>query len=243
MPKRDAKVQKLKDAYKKLDKDYSGSLDFDEMSKLLRKGNPDLTTKELQRLFKKIDTNGSGCIDFDEFVEFLFENTEFASDKPRKSATSGWDQRVDSESIDWRECDTAFQTFAGRDMKMQGLEFAKMCRDCGLFCENFKPHDCDALFSYVCKDGCRSLEKEEFLQALVQIAKKKRVPGIAVRGLVIAGKPQVNATKAQAFTFATDSPPGSDSPSDADEPRGRPRNRRPSPSPEPAASRNRRRSA
>lgn len=49
-----------------------GTLDFAEMSSLLRKGNPDMTDKELQTLFDSADSNGNGTIEFTEFLWFLY---------------------------------------------------------------------------------------------------------------------------------------------------------------------------
>jgi len=56
----------------KTNKNGVGTLDFDEMSALLRKGNPNFTDEQLQSLFEGADTNGNGVIDFSEFLWFLY---------------------------------------------------------------------------------------------------------------------------------------------------------------------------
>lgn len=53
-----------------------GTLDFEEMSVLLRKGNPAMTDKELKLLFDAADSNGNGTIEFTEFLWFLYGGKE-----------------------------------------------------------------------------------------------------------------------------------------------------------------------
>jgi hypothetical protein len=55
-----------------------GTLDFGEMSSLLRKGNPDMSDKELQMLFDSADSNKNGTIEFTEFLWFLYGGQEKA---------------------------------------------------------------------------------------------------------------------------------------------------------------------
>jgi len=62
----------LKDKYTASDKNGDRQLDFVEMSSLLLKGDPTLTTTELRRLFEEVDTTHDGFIDFDEFVDYIF---------------------------------------------------------------------------------------------------------------------------------------------------------------------------
>jgi hypothetical protein len=56
----------------KANKNGLGTLDFDEMSSLLLKGNPNFTQDELRDLFDSADGNGNGVIEFSEFLWFLY---------------------------------------------------------------------------------------------------------------------------------------------------------------------------
>lgn len=60
------------------DTDCSGNhkLDFQEMSKLLRKGNPGLSDEELWRIFNAADVTNDGDLDFDEFLNYVFGHEE-----------------------------------------------------------------------------------------------------------------------------------------------------------------------
>jgi len=59
-------------------------VDEEELSALLRRGNPDLTDREVHAIFLLVDRDGSGAILFDEFVDFLF-----MQDGDSSSSTSG----------------------------------------------------------------------------------------------------------------------------------------------------------
>mmetsp|Transcript_98759 Transcript_98759/g.175828 ORF Transcript_98759/g.175828 Transcript_98759/m.175828 type:complete len:687 (+) Transcript_98759:53-2113(+) len=66
-------VQQRQD-FKKLDVNQDGELSFQELSAVLKKGNPGMKEKDLQLLFKAIDQDDSGGINFDEFCAFLSGN-------------------------------------------------------------------------------------------------------------------------------------------------------------------------
>jgi hypothetical protein len=55
--------------------DSDGSLDFEEMSALLLKGNPNFTESEMRSIFDGADTSGDGKIQFFEFIWYLYGNT------------------------------------------------------------------------------------------------------------------------------------------------------------------------
>jgi len=71
-------TRKMKVKFDKLNTDGQvnkngyGTLDFEEMSALLLKGNPNFTEGELRTIFDGADANGSGTIDFTEFLWFLY---------------------------------------------------------------------------------------------------------------------------------------------------------------------------
>mmetsp|Transcript_76264 Transcript_76264/g.135088 ORF Transcript_76264/g.135088 Transcript_76264/m.135088 type:complete len:218 (-) Transcript_76264:31-684(-) len=75
MPISAARKQELRSKFAKFNKDGDKYLSFDEMKKLLRRGNPDLPESDLHVLYDGIDKNHDGRIDFDEFVDFIFSST------------------------------------------------------------------------------------------------------------------------------------------------------------------------
>lgn len=62
----------LRAQFRAMDTSGDFRLDFNEMSELLRRGNPGLTDDELWSIFRGVDTTNDGDVDFDEFVEFVF---------------------------------------------------------------------------------------------------------------------------------------------------------------------------
>lgn len=73
--------EQLKGAFKKWDKNGDGRLNFQEMARLLRRGNSDLSDKELEFLFSKADLNDDRKIDFSEFIDYIEESTDAAAGK------------------------------------------------------------------------------------------------------------------------------------------------------------------
>mmetsp|Transcript_76485 Transcript_76485/g.151339 ORF Transcript_76485/g.151339 Transcript_76485/m.151339 type:complete len:190 (+) Transcript_76485:83-652(+) len=63
--------KRMQQRFMRLDRSGDGTLDFDEMSSLLRKGNPHFSDIELWSLYKEIDKNLDGRITFDEFYDYL----------------------------------------------------------------------------------------------------------------------------------------------------------------------------
>mmetsp|Transcript_90608 Transcript_90608/g.180223 ORF Transcript_90608/g.180223 Transcript_90608/m.180223 type:complete len:121 (+) Transcript_90608:89-451(+) len=72
MPLDAEKKGKLRSKFAALNKDGDKFLDFHEMSKLLRKGNPGMSDAELRSVYNGVDKNGDGKVSFDEFVEYLY---------------------------------------------------------------------------------------------------------------------------------------------------------------------------
>ena len=70
----------LKEKFKAIDKDGSGSLDKDEFvdafGDVLGK---DLSSKQLEQLFMRIDANSDGSIDWEEFMNYILLENETLS--------------------------------------------------------------------------------------------------------------------------------------------------------------------
>merc|ERR1719433_65153 len=79
----------MKARFEQLDISSDGKLDFDEMCKLLRKGNPHLSDIDLWTVFGSIDKNSDGRVDFDEFFDYLYQPKKGAAN-PGKCAENGW---------------------------------------------------------------------------------------------------------------------------------------------------------
>lgn len=67
-----AKLDKVKEAFKNVDKDQSGNISKDELTWLLQKVSPGITRKEVRELFNAADTDKDGTVDWNEFVAFIF---------------------------------------------------------------------------------------------------------------------------------------------------------------------------
>ncbi|CAH1253908.1 calmodulin-like [Branchiostoma lanceolatum] len=68
---RKEEFQQLEQAFKKFDKDGSGSIDFKELGFLLRSLGQNPTKPELHNIRNLADADGSGCIDLQEFVGLM----------------------------------------------------------------------------------------------------------------------------------------------------------------------------
>lgn len=74
----------------KVNKNGMGTLDFEELSALLLKGNPNFTDEELQKLFQGADSNGNGVIEFTEFLWFLYgQSSSMQGAGPKGKAAPG----------------------------------------------------------------------------------------------------------------------------------------------------------
>mmetsp|Transcript_68518 Transcript_68518/g.135413 ORF Transcript_68518/g.135413 Transcript_68518/m.135413 type:complete len:359 (+) Transcript_68518:29-1105(+) len=185
-----AKLQQLKTQFRKVDTSGDGSLDFKEMSTLLRRGNQNLTDLQLKALFNGADKNNDGRISFEEFCTFIYNaQAQTISEQPAPEAPA------DVESV--------FQAFAGGST-MDGVRFAKACRDCGLLdARQFTTRDVDTTFAKFSK-GKRQIQYPDFLRALVAIAGKKEIAVSDIYSQVGDSAPKQRATKPDAVRFHDD---------------------------------------
>eukprot|EP00930_Biecheleria_cincta_P068358 TRINITY_DN5572_c0_g1_i1.p1 TRINITY_DN5572_c0_g1~~TRINITY_DN5572_c0_g1_i1.p1 ORF type:complete len:689 (+),score=124.17 TRINITY_DN5572_c0_g1_i1:180-2246(+) len=68
-------AERAKQELKRLDANGDNRLSLDELTVLLRKGNPGISDKEVKLLFAAIDKDDSNSIEFDEFVDFISGKT------------------------------------------------------------------------------------------------------------------------------------------------------------------------
>ena len=60
--------KKLRDAFKSMDKDNSGTLSLEEVTDGLKKVCGNATAAEIQEVAEKLDADGNGTIDYSEFL-------------------------------------------------------------------------------------------------------------------------------------------------------------------------------
>lgn len=70
------KSDRLKAKFHELDENGDGYLSYEELSKLLRKGNPDMSDDEMRLLYDQLDTHHDGKVDFHEFCDFIHTPTQ-----------------------------------------------------------------------------------------------------------------------------------------------------------------------
>ena len=65
------KINEYKEAFDMFDKDKSGTISANEITKIMKNfGNP-VSKKEVERMIAEIDTSGDGELDFEEFVTLM----------------------------------------------------------------------------------------------------------------------------------------------------------------------------
>ena len=52
--------------FQQMDRDHSGTLDFDEFSRVFAQFNPSATMDDMRKLFDDADSDGNGSLDHDE---------------------------------------------------------------------------------------------------------------------------------------------------------------------------------
>mmetsp|Transcript_95037 Transcript_95037/g.277908 ORF Transcript_95037/g.277908 Transcript_95037/m.277908 type:complete len:598 (-) Transcript_95037:125-1918(-) len=67
-------AMKLKEAFKKFDRNGDGKLQFDDFLAMLRRGRPNFDLTQAEALFEVVDRDLSGEIDFHEFIDYLYDH-------------------------------------------------------------------------------------------------------------------------------------------------------------------------
>eukprot|EP00434_Breviolum_minutum_P015864 symbB.v1.2.013978.t1/scaffold1001.1/size146904/9 len=69
-------VEKIKKQFKDLDANKDGTLDFNEMKKMMAALNSKLSEVQLQKLFCQADVNGNGKVELEEFIDFVMHGKQ-----------------------------------------------------------------------------------------------------------------------------------------------------------------------
>lgn len=144
-----------KSRFKRHDVSGDGRLDLQELSTLLRRGDPSLKDSEVQRLFREIDANADGRIDFGEFCDYLFDQANAAAKPVPKDVKA------------------AFEHFHGVNGAMSSSEFYKFCKESCLHNSSFRQSDAAIIFSKVKPKSQREIGIRHFAEALRLIADKR----------------------------------------------------------------------
>jgi len=74
----------LSTLFDRLDVDHSGSLDVDELSRVITRLVPEISNRQLIELLRLIDSDGNGTIEKDELILFLNDGRPWAPPSPTK---------------------------------------------------------------------------------------------------------------------------------------------------------------
>jgi len=204
-------VNKMKKQFEKLDRDGDGTLSFQELHDLLKKGNPTFTEPEVQTLYNACDSNNDGRVSFDEFLEYVFGHAnEHAQDRApggrhaAKAAASG-PKVDDSETKEtWDKCHEVFKHY-GDGTVVDQTKYAKLVKDTKWIGHGFKQPDIDMIFMKVVTKGQRKITFPQFQDAVRLAAAKRQQENSVVMDLVAGGSgPVLTGTKQDAVRFYDD---------------------------------------
>jgi hypothetical protein len=114
------------------------------------------------------------------------------------------DPQLDTQT-DLSALEGMFGLFAGKDMSLDGKEFVKMMKDCGILDQSFGPTQCDLVFAKVVPHGQRRIGFEEFQDAIRRIGHTKSVPLPELKVKISnSNGPLLTGTKADDVRFHDD---------------------------------------
>mmetsp|Transcript_22981 Transcript_22981/g.42726 ORF Transcript_22981/g.42726 Transcript_22981/m.42726 type:complete len:379 (-) Transcript_22981:160-1296(-) len=195
----DGHVASIKAKFDELDKSKDGALQFEEVKEFLRERRPDAKDRDLKWWFQEYDKVKKGRMSFkdfsdmahkEEFTGGLVAEREEAgklvvtreSSEARSTLTDEVPEErestaAESAGLDWEVVQNVFAFYAGSDKVLQGNEFARLCRDCELYDdEYFTPGHAEMVFSKFCHKDSTIMKKQGFRKALISIATMKGVP-------------------------------------------------------------------
>lgn len=138
------KLDEYREAFDMFDKDHSGTISVDEISKIMKNfGNP-MSKDDIREMIKDIDTSGDGELDFDEFVTLMQK------------------QEVVEDDDDEDEVLRAFKSFdKDQNGYITNTEFRYILTKLG---ESFTDQEVDTLFRECDLNDDGRLDYEEFIE-------------------------------------------------------------------------------
>jgi len=119
--------------------------------------------------------------------------------------SSGRLDHNEQEELPWEQTKEAFIVFCKGDEYLDGREFTQMCADCGLYNKKFNRNDADITFNKVKNRGERKIDFEQFKDACVSIATKRKSTVADVQKAVHEGLPTMKGvTEAEYVRFHDD---------------------------------------
>uniref|UniRef100_A0A7S2QUP0 Calcium-dependent protein kinase n=1 Tax=Chlamydomonas chlamydogama TaxID=225041 RepID=A0A7S2QUP0_9CHLO len=84
-------ISGMKEIFKDMDKDKSGSITVEEFAQALRRKGNSLPEQEVQRLIAEADMDGSGTIDYEEFLAATINHSKLQREEHLKAAFEHFD--------------------------------------------------------------------------------------------------------------------------------------------------------
>jgi len=194
-------AEKLSTMFKKYDRNGDGTMSKAELSGVFKALDRNLSDVELEVAFKQADRNTDGTVDLEEFILWIVGRSrgDGALAKNAVQAEFARLPEVGDDEMDWKYCLQYFGAFAGKDGGISGQEWAKFCRQSGIYDKKFKSADADMIFSRVCDKGVKKISAEQFKMAVRFVAQKKGCTVRQVQATIHESRgPEFEGTKAVA---------------------------------------------
>jgi calcium-dependent protein kinase len=120
-------IKGLQNEFKKMDKDYSGFLELNELVQVIHKSDIKMSKEEIQKIVKEVDYAENGLVNYSEFIAATINAKKFLNDSKLLAIFQSFD--IDNTgSISYQNLKDAFSKF-GRDITDQEIEQIMQAHD------------------------------------------------------------------------------------------------------------------